>query len=124
LLTSKVCSLKCYQCESYSSEPCPEEDLKECPSNQAYDRCLVKIYKSPTERFLVKRECALAPCNLRDKAVDSIIKLRQNCDMTKETFDCVYCCKYDGCNKDGESHISANVILLLSCIFVSAVRLT
>lgn len=59
-LSSKICSsafidltgvagLKCYICQSYDSEPCPEEDLKDCPASQAFDRCVVRMQRSSGE---------------------------------------------------------------------------
>ena len=42
----KVSGLKCYICDSYNKEPCPEEDLKLCGTHQAFDRCLIRMVKS------------------------------------------------------------------------------
>ncbi|RWS05016.1 hypothetical protein B4U79_09774, partial [Dinothrombium tinctorium] len=118
---ASVESLSCYQCLSHGSEPCPDEDLKECPTNQAYDRCSVEMMKKRDQPLVIKRECALAPCNLRDKAIDTIIKLRESCDMSKDEFNCWYCCKEDGCNRDDGSHTSPSRAMIISaailCVF-------
>lgn len=59
LLPSHVSSLRCYQCYSNSLEPCPYEDLQECPRFSFYNRCSVKVRKMITGEMFVKRECSL-----------------------------------------------------------------
>ena len=61
LLLSPACvsGLRCYQCYSNSLEPCPFEDLQECPRFSFYNRCSVKVRKMITGEMFVKRECSL-----------------------------------------------------------------
>lgn len=59
LLPYMASSLRCYQCYSNSLEPCPFEDLQECPRYSFYNRCSVKVRKMITGEMFVKRECSL-----------------------------------------------------------------
>ncbi|XP_015786203.1 uncharacterized protein LOC107363486 [Tetranychus urticae] len=119
VIVGKVIGLKCYICDSYSSEPCPDVDLIECPNNQAYDRCLVRMLKTANQPRKVIRECALGPCNFREPAFDNIFKLRQQCDMSKDSYDCVYCCKDDGCNKDSGSSLVPTSIIIIGLLVMT-----
>lgn len=67
--------------------------------------------ESDNQPFRVIRECALAPCNFRDKPFGSILKL-QDCDLGRSSYDCVYCCKEDGCNKDAGHSLTPHFINL------------
>ncbi len=65
----------------------------------------------------IKKECALAPCHLRDPGL-VFIQFKEECDTNKG--DCIYCCPNDGCNKDGVSLISSNNYLTLILLTVGA----
>ena len=59
LMPRHATGLRCYQCYSNSLEPCPFEDLQECPRFSFYNRCSVKVRKMITGEMFVKRECSL-----------------------------------------------------------------
>ena len=67
----------------------------------------------------VIRECALGPCNFREPAFDNIFNLRKQCDMSKDFYDCVYCCKDDGCNKDSSSSLAPTLMIIIGSLLIT-----
>lgn len=129
-------SLKCYVCTTDGSKPCNDTHLLECPKNQAFDRCITKTYKNSMwctifrndSKFCMKfwtfldggitgivKECALAPCNMRD--VHQKILLGDDCN--KDGSLCTSCCKEDACNKSSQIHFHDLYLTLLPIIFSS-----
>ncbi|KAG8175268.1 hypothetical protein JTE90_023942 [Oedothorax gibbosus] len=94
---SSVENMKCYQCEVRESSLCTDEYLQTCPDNQAYDSCLTRIYKTKDDGPWIHKSCALAPCTLRDQSQSSGLGL-DYCDRSQNEYDCVSCCKENGCN--------------------------
>ncbi|KAI1293518.1 hypothetical protein HDE_06447 [Halotydeus destructor] len=115
VIPSLSSSLKCYQCLSASLEACPDDDYRECPPNQVSDRCSIGIKKSPGQ-FMVKRECTLGPCELRDANVGQVLNIGDKCDMSKPEMDCLVCCKGDGCNKNASYQTHPNQWLNLAIV--------
>lgn len=70
----------------------------------------------------IKKECALAPCHMRDPSQKKVINFNEQCDSDKE--DCVFCCSEDGCNKDAAPSISANYFLALIMIILCVLSST
>lgn len=129
-------SLKCYVCTTDGSKPCNDTHLEECPKNQAFDRCITKTYRISmwstifrnNFKFYIKfltfldgkingivKECALAPCNMRD--VSQKILLGDDCN--KDNSLCTSCCKEDACNKSSNVHFDYLYLTLLAIIFWS-----
>ncbi|GIY26631.1 uncharacterized protein CDAR_593651 [Caerostris darwini] len=94
---STVGDLKCYQCEVRESAQCTDKYLLPCPANQAYDRCQTRIHKTKNDDAWIYKSCTLAPCSLRDESQTSGLGLN-HCDRSQEEYDCVSCCKENGCN--------------------------
>jgi len=91
-------TLKCYQCEIRGTDEtaCDEkQDLKLCPSIQAYDRCLTNFRKNDSGHFIIKK-CALAPCEFKTYAENTIFST--SCQLDWSSADCAKCCQGDGCN--------------------------
>ncbi|CAG2179526.1 unnamed protein product [Oppiella nova] len=107
-LVGMTLSLKCYICHTNDNSLCTDEFLQDCPSNQAYDKSLDGLH--------IKKECALAPCHLRDPKL-VFITFADQCKNNDD--DCIYCCGTDGCNKDGSALISAHNLLIVIMLFTS-----
>jgi len=120
-------ALKCYTCHTNDNSLCTEDELKECPTDRAYDRCITTIIKNPKDGLTIKKDCALAPCHLRDQNQRDFLNLKEQCESGDNEKDCVYCCKQDGCNKDYAFQITSNnyltftTILLCICSFIGNV---
>ncbi|KAI1285556.1 hypothetical protein HDE_11759 [Halotydeus destructor] len=117
-----VTPLSCYQCYSNSLEPCAFEDLKECPRYAFFNRCSVKVRKMASGEMFVKRECATGPCHGYDGAYGEDVTLGEHCDMRNPEYECMACCRGDGCNYSGSAdglHITA---LIPSVIFLFILR--
>ncbi|KAL1498060.1 hypothetical protein ABEB36_008918 [Hypothenemus hampei] len=94
--TSLAGNLTCYQCERYDNDECGQKDLQPCPS--PFDRCAVFINKDD-KRLFIRRECALGPCSFDDNLMTK--GLGMDCDTTKNSYFCTFCCRGNGCNKNG-----------------------
>ncbi|GBM34292.1 hypothetical protein AVEN_253012-1 [Araneus ventricosus] len=108
--------LKCYQCEVRKSEQCTDEYLLRCPNDQAYDSCMTRIFKTKGEEAWIRKTCALAPCSLRDASQASGLGL-DHCDRSQDEYDCVTCCKGDGCNT-GCGAICRPVFAIISALLI------
>lgn len=113
--------LRCYQCYSNGLEPCPYEDLRECPRFSFYNRCSVKVRKLITGETFVKRECATGPCHGYDGEYGEDISLQDHCDTRSPEYECLACCRGDGCNRNGAGTLSA---LGASIAFLLLLRLS
>ncbi|XP_054168172.1 U-scoloptoxin(05)-Sm1a-like [Oppia nitens] len=117
-------SLKCYICHTNDNNLCIDDKyLVDCPSNQAYDRCMTRVFKNPPDGFHIKKECALAPCHLRDPKLD-FIKFKDQCRNNDD--DCIHCCETDGCNKDSalalvstQNTIITIVTMVMVCLVIT-----
>ncbi|XP_076053041.1 uncharacterized protein LOC143032343 [Oratosquilla oratoria] len=103
--------LSCYQCTVKDNSACSDKYLQPCPNTQAFDRCETRIRKEAGEDRRIEKRCALAPCNF-SPSVSSNLGL--TCDTSKDHYDCVTCCKGDGCNKDAAMATSPVTGLLLA----------
>lgn len=140
---SKVNALKCYQCTTDDRLPCDDRYLRECPNDQAYDMCSVvlknqgnsfnffcfsisifltppsSLFQKSGDQLRVTRKCVLGPCTLRDHEVHGILQLREQCDMNRPDYNCIYCCRGDGCNRDSASSNRLHQMAVLSAILVA-----
>ncbi|CAG2103945.1 unnamed protein product [Medioppia subpectinata] len=114
-LVGMTLSLKCYTCHTNDNSLCTDEFLLDCPSNQAYDRCMTRIFKKPKDGLHIKKECALAPCHIRDPKL-AFITLNDQCKNNDD--ECIFCCPTDGCNKDASHPLNAHK---LSSLFYTEV---
>ncbi|OQR70543.1 hypothetical protein BIW11_11566, partial [Tropilaelaps mercedesae] len=89
--------LRCYQCRVEKNEECTEEYLRDCPTDQAYDVCMVSVINNAGHVYIEKK-CALGPCNLRDPKQSDGLGL-DKCDRSQNSYSCFECCKGSGCNK-------------------------
>ncbi|GFT74911.1 uncharacterized protein NPIL_228051 [Nephila pilipes] len=112
---SSVEKLKCYQCEVRDSKLCNEDYLLPCPDNQAYDSCLTRIYKTKEDGVWIHKNCALAPCSLRDTSQASGLGL-DHCDRSQDEYDCVSCCKENGCNTGGSSTCQPSIVSITALV--------
>ena len=116
-LASSCFGIRCYQCYTNSLEPCPWEDLRECPrypfGSGLYNRCSVKVRKLVTGETFVKRECSLGCPDGSDAYSDRDLRLRDHCDINRPEYECKMCCRGDGCNWSASLAVTPNRILLL-----------
>ena len=115
-------ALRCYQCYSNSLEPCPYEDLKECPRYAFYNRCSVKVRKLYTGEMFVKRECAIGPCHGYDGSYGEEVSLSEHCDTRAPDYECAACCRGDGCNYSGATEMRSASTLITSAILIVLLR--
>lgn len=54
------------------------------------------------------KKCVLAPCFL-DSAGNEALKMKKDCDFEADDFDCVYCCKGNGCNDASVTKIATGL---------------
>ncbi|XP_064099492.1 uncharacterized protein LOC135210562 [Macrobrachium nipponense] len=87
--------LHCYQCNVTHATSCTEDYLKPCPDGEDFDRCQTRVRKANSGERWVEKTCARGPCNL---SWEEEVYLGMNCDYAAPTYDCVSCCKDDGCN--------------------------
>ncbi|KAK7874263.1 hypothetical protein R5R35_006298 [Gryllus longicercus] len=102
-------NLSCYQCVRHANEECGVEDLQLCPSNK--DRCVTHISKDAQNGLVLKRECGLGPCSFEDNMMSRGLGL-EGCDRSKEEYFCLFCCQYNGCNKDSSVSIVPSTFLV------------
>ena len=65
----------------------------------------------------VVRRCVLGPCSLKERD----IPLSEKCDMSTSNFNCIHCCKEDGCNKDSVNAILPNRWLLYTFLLITII---
>jgi len=121
-LPSPANAIRCYQCYSNSFEPCPYEDLKECPPWSFYNRCSTKVRKLFTGEVFVKRECSLG-CHDGSDAFDGETRMSLHCDTRRPEWECKVCCRGEGCNWSGATSItpfSLSAIMALSLLSLLA----
>ncbi|KAI2797906.1 hypothetical protein BLOT_014758 [Blomia tropicalis] len=116
----QVLGLKCYICHTDNNESCMNE-LYDCPADQAYDRCMTTIYKSPIDGKHIKKECALAPCHLRGVGKINFANFKSDCETSAQ--DCTFCCPEDGCNKDAAPSTLHSTSVQLICLMLVLVHL-
>ncbi|XP_054706736.1 uncharacterized protein LOC129216547 [Uloborus diversus] len=119
----KDCAIEkrtCYQCEVRDLSLCTDEYLQECPDNQAYDSCLTRISKTKDDGVWIHKSCALGPCSLRDQSQTTGLGL-DHCDRSQAEYDCITCCKEDGCNTGGADICRLHVAVLIGIFFIKTV---
>ncbi|XP_003739641.1 uncharacterized protein LOC100901863 [Galendromus occidentalis] len=107
--------LSCYQCRVERNEDCTDAFLKPCPTNQAYDVCMVSV-TNHAGHVWIEKKCALGPCDLRDPKQSDGLGL-DKCDRSQNTYSCFECCKGNGCNKSsayGLRASSSSLMLIFS----------
>ncbi|XP_020999837.2 uncharacterized protein [Parasteatoda tepidariorum] len=109
--------IKCYQCEVTENHLCTDEYLLLC--QRAYDMCLTRIYKKKGNQTWIYKNCALGPCALRDDTQTAGLGL-DHCDRSQDEFDCISCCKGDGCNKNAGYNFAPALTLLTILMFFSS----
>ncbi|ROT79265.1 hypothetical protein C7M84_001987 [Penaeus vannamei] len=98
---------------------CTEEYLMQCPDKQAYDRCETRVRKAANGERWIQKGCALSPCNL---GTLEELSLGIHCDYSAPNYDCVTCCKEDGCNTGGAAgllHPGHTMATLLSVVLTA-----
>ncbi|ROT66886.1 hypothetical protein C7M84_015078 [Penaeus vannamei] len=111
--------LRCYQCNVSDNMACTEEYLMQCPDKQAYDRCETRVRKAANGERWIQKGCALSPCNL---GTLEELSLGIHCDYSAPNYDCVTCCKEDGCNTGcaaGLLHPGHTMATLLSVVLTA-----
>ncbi|GFR33698.1 uncharacterized protein TNCT_551681 [Trichonephila clavata] len=119
IIESSVERLKCYQCEVREAKLCTDEYLLPCPDNQAYDTCLTRIRKTKDDGVWIHKNCALAPCSLRDTSQSSGLGL-DHCDRSQDEYDCVSCCKENGCNTGGGTACQPTIVSIIALILLAS----
>lgn len=72
---------------------------------------------SEADGFWIHKSCALGPCSLRDESQSSGLGL-DNCDRSQDEYDCISCCRQDGCNTGSGAIYPPQQILIFSLILV------
>ncbi|XP_022664995.1 uncharacterized protein LOC111252002 isoform X2 [Varroa destructor] len=110
--------LRCYQCRVEKNEDCTDEYLRECPTDQAYDVCMVSVINNAGHVYIEKK-CALGPCSLRDPKQSDGLGL-DKCDRSQNSYSCFECCKGSGCNRSPATRRrpAPYLVLILSSVLI------
>ncbi len=68
----------------------------------------------------VTKECVLAPCFL-DSSGNSALRMKKDCDTGADSFNCVYCCKGDGCNAADTTTTATKAVNVIAAALVAAI---
>uniref|UniRef100_T1INP1 Protein sleepless n=1 Tax=Strigamia maritima TaxID=126957 RepID=T1INP1_STRMM len=109
--TAVLNNLTCYQCLVETNDLCTEDDLTPCSNDRAYDVCVTILRKTVKDGFHIEKKCGLGPCSLDQKGI--LLLGFDHCDRSQNEFECMSCCKTNGCNKSGSYIVKGSLILIL-----------
>ncbi|KAL5005690.1 hypothetical protein ScPMuIL_016848 [Solemya velum] len=118
VLVEEASSLKCYVCAgARSNDECSKpEHLQTCPDDE-FQVCETDVSYEKSRGFeVISKQCANGPCEL-DGGQGKVISM---CNRDQPDWSCMSCCQTDGCNKDGATVTSVNIMTVVSCVLLSS----